>query len=1633
MPRLSPHRERVTRLQPARTCNPHALLRMHRLSPHRERVTPLLRALCSGVLHTKELHAALGGLVAASALVRAAALAALPSVPLLCEGCCPDEDDHAAALLFIGCHDVAEGNVEAAANLWDMSGAFLRPSLTPLLVSHLTSAAEDVRAAAAAATASAMEVFPETVPEGLTAMLALYEGGSWYARVGVALGLKACAQSLGQEHVPRVIDFLVQGGLADPDDRVREDMVAGGVAVVDAHGGHHAQTLLPLFERYLEKVKGLSSEEEIRYDLVREGVVVFLGTLAKHLGAQDPKRLAVVETLVDVLSTPSESVQRAVSSCLAPLVAAMAAQREWVEALVLQLMKRLTTGGSYGERRGAAFGLSAVVKGCGIMAMKGYGIMEALRNAVEDKSAATAREGALLAFEALSDKLGRLFEPYIITLLPLLLNCFGDSAPAVRQATEEASRMIMGQLTASGVKLVLPALLRGLEDRVWRTKVGSVQLLGAMAHCAPKQLGSCLPTIVPQLGEVLSDPHPKVQAAANQALNEIGSVIRNPEVQALVPSLLGAIADPGNATKPCLDTLLDTTFINTIDAPSLSLIVPVLYRGLRDRSGDTKKRAARIVGNLGSLINDPKDMAPYVPMLMPELQKALVDPLPEVRATSARAMGSLVAGMGQSTFGSLVPWLAETLKSEGSSVERSGAAQGLAEVLSVLGDSHLEALLPDVIEGCSSRSASEREGQLTLFQYLPLTMQDSFQTHLKDVLPAILNGLSDESEGVREAALASGRILVDLYAHSAMDLLLPAMEEGIFHDNWRIRQSSVKLMGKLLFKVAGTTGNVVVDGGSDDEGAAEEGYANAIIDALGMTHRNEVHARLYIARSDTQYPVRTEALHVWKTIVVNTPKTLGQILPVLMAQVIESLAHDGEDRRLMAARCIGELVRKMGERVLAKIIPILRQGMGSPSAATRQGVCAGLKEVLDNVGRPQLLDHLGDILPAVQAALCDSNTAVREAAGAAFAILSKGSSGSAVDSVVPSMLSGLASPGKFDESLEGLRVILSVRPTIFNFLVPKLLKAPLNAPNLSALGSLASVGAPSLHLHIGAIMPLLLPLIGGPADEDSRVAGAARLALPAVALAIQEEGLHLLISEFLRGLEDHERRKGTAGLTTYVKSATVDFQEHVPSLLGALVLLLAEDEPTVLLPAWKALEALTASIPKEDLPNYVRTLRDSVASAREKERRKRKGGPLLLAGCCLPKALAPMLPIYLMGVQHGSSAELREAAAEGLGELVCVTSEEALRPFVVQITGPLIRIIGDRFPSQIKAAILLTLGLLMGKAGTALKPFVPQLQTTCLKCLNDPSDVVRQRAATNLGELTRMSARVDPLALDLANSGRTAEAQVRDSYLSALTGLLISSGERLQPATLATLVEVLRDTQRSVGEDEAFRVRVAMALGAVCRHAAPELTRGVLTGPGGPLAPSLPQQANDRHFAGVLLAGVAQHAPTQLESAGLLKQFSDAVSMLSRDERMVIKISAGRAAARLAAGVHSMLPSTASLLQALLSPDQASEVQRQALLATRRLAIQLAESEPPCLHLLEPHYPALLPSLCALVADTTGPTKAAAERTLARVFGLETSSDAALRFLGGSPGAVARSVLTEIFLRRLAKLTDEDEFIVEDY
>jgi hypothetical protein len=530
-------------------------------------------------------------------------------------------------------------------------------------------------------------------------------------------------------------------------------------------------------------------------------------------------------------------------------------------------------------------------------------------------------------------------------------------------------------------------------------------------------------------------------------------------------------------------------------------------------------------------------------MLLPELQKALFDPLPDVRATSARAMGALLRGMGpeESGLSELLPWLLAALRSEGSAVERSGAAQGLAEVLAVLGEAQLAQLLPQLVATArkSQRAPFVREGHLTLLRYLPATMEAAFRSHLGEALPLVLEGLSDEAEGVRDAALAAGRAFVDHYARPCLPLLLPAVEAGLAAPNWRIRQASVELCGELLFRVAGTSGKVRLDGGSDDEGPATEEHAQAVLQALGRERRDEVLSRLYVARADAQYGVRSAALHVWKTLVTNTPRTLHELLPALSAELVQGLAggsaaaakamaagggeegavaaapaavlsssssagapmsaaaaaEASEERRAACARALGELVRKMGDRVLGRLLPILRAAGDDPqaTAATRQGVVLGLGEVAECATRGQLAEHLSEILPPIQKALCDPDARVREAAGAAFGVLMRSGATTAAgggggggggghggghghghghhhgqagagDAVVPALLAGVLDSAGGDESqraqsLEGLRVILSVKPGLFHGVLPKLLKAPAAAqPSaLRALAELAEV------------------------------------------------------------------------------------------------------------------------------------------------------------------------------------------------------------------------------------------------------------------------------------------------------------------------------------------------------------------------------------------------------------------------------------------------------------------------------------------------------------------------------------------------------------------------------------------------
>eukprot|EP00257_Ricinus_communis_P017959 XP_015576531.1 protein ILITYHIA [Ricinus communis] len=1557
-----------------------------------------LNELCLG-LKADEVASALYGVYAKDVHVRMACLNAIKCIPAVSSRSLPQNVEIATSI-WIALHDPEKLIAEAAEDIWDRYGCDFGTDYSGLFkaLSHIN---YNVRIATAEALAAALDENPDSIQESLSTLFSLYirdatfgednVDAGWIGRQGIALALHSAADVLRTKDLPVVMTFLISRALADPNADVRGRMINAGIMIIDKHGKENVSLLFPIFENYLNK----KASDEEKYDLVREGVVIFTGALAKHLAKDDPKVHAVVEKLLDVLNTPSEAVQRAVSTCLSPL---MQSKQDDAASLVSRVLDQLMKSDKYGERRGAAFGLAGIVKGFGISSLKNYGIIAALREGLVDRNSAKSREGALLAFECLCEKLGKLFEPYVIQMLPLLLVSFSDQVVAVREAAECAARAMMSQLSAQGVKLVLPSLLKGLEDKAWRTKQSSVQLLGAMAYCAPRQLSQCLPTIVPKLTEVLTDTHPKVQSAGQTALQQVGSVIKNPEISSLVPTLLMALTDPNDYTKYSLDILLQTTFINSIDAPSLALLVPIVHRGLRERSAETKKKASQIVGNMCSLVTEPKDMIPYIGLLLPEVKKVLVDPIPEVRSVAARAIGSLIRGMGEENFPDLVPWLFDTLKSDTSNVERSGAAQGLSEVLAALGTKYFEHVLPDLIRNCSHQRASVRDGYLTLFKFLPRSLGVQFQNYLQQVLPAILDGLADENESVRDAALGAGHVLVEHYATTSLPLLLPAVEDGIFNDNWRIRQSSVELLGDLLFKVAGTSGKSLLEGGSDDEGASTEAHGRAIIEVLGREKRNEVLAALYMVRTDMSLSVRQAALHVWKTIVANTPKTLKEIMPILMNTLISSLASSSSERRQVAGRALGELVRKLGERVLPLIIPILSQGLRNPDASRRQGVCIGLSEVMASAGKSQLLNFMDELIPTIRTALCDSMLEVRESAGLAFSTLYKSAGMQAIDEIVPTLLHALEDDETSDTALDGLKQILSVRTAaVLPHILPKLVHLPLSAFNAHALGALAEVAGPGLNVHLSTVLPALLSAMGG---EDKDVQTLAKEAAETVVLVIDEEGVEYLIAELLKGVGDSMasvRRSSSYLIGYFFKNSKLYLADEAPNMISTLIVLLSDMDSATVAIAWEALSRVVSSVPKEVLPSYLKLVRDAVSTSRDKERRKKKGGPVLIPGFCLPKALQPLVPIFLQGLISGS-ADLREQAALGLGELIEVTSEQALKDFVIPITGPLIRIIGDRFPWQVKSAILSTLSIIIRKGGMALKPFLPQLQTTFIKCLQDNTRTVRTSAALALGKLSALSTRVDPLVSDLLSSLQASDAGVREAILMALKGVLKYAGKSVSNAVKIRVFSQLNDLIHH--DDDQVRISSASILGITSQYMEAAQLIDLLQQLSN--SASSPSWVS-RHGSVLTISSLLRHNPSLVITSAEFPSIIDCLKDGLKDEKFPLRDTSIEALGRLLLHqIYSDQSKTSSYVDILSSTvsalrDDSSEVRRRALSALKAVA----KASPP---FITTHVSIIGPALAECLRDSSTPVRLAAERCAVHTFQLTKGTEniqASQKFITG--------------------------------
>merc|ERR1711865_324109 len=168
-----------------------------------------------------------------------------------------------------------------------------------------------------------------------------------------------------------------------------------------------------------------------------------------------------------------------------------------------------------------------------------------------------------------------------------------------------------------------------------------------LAEKFPEVIGKILVNLVTTVADLTCDVKKEVKAAAVTCMTAICKCTGNRDLEPFLPAVIDAAQSIAN-THSCVDKLAGCIFVQNVECPALAATLPVLARGLNDKSEEVKRTCCQIVDNMCKLVEDPADVLPLMPRLAP-LVKAATEKIsdPEARAMSERAYKTLLKAAGE--------------------------------------------------------------------------------------------------------------------------------------------------------------------------------------------------------------------------------------------------------------------------------------------------------------------------------------------------------------------------------------------------------------------------------------------------------------------------------------------------------------------------------------------------------------------------------------------------------------------------------------------------------------------------------------------------------------------------------------------------------------------------------------------------------------------------------------------------------------------------------------------------------------------------------------------------------------------------------------------------------------------------
>ena len=206
-------------------------------------------------------------------------------------------------------------------------------------------------------------------------------------------------------------------------------------------------------------------------------------------------------------------------------------------------------------------------------------------------------------------------------ILSLDLQLLSHKNKQIKQNSNNLLEDILTKISLNGVNLVMPYLLDCLENGKWESQQTCLNMINNLSENKQLSITRNLESIIPIVSDLMVSTKKQIADLSMKTMKVISLTSNNKDLEPFIDQIILSVLEPSEVTK-CIHGLASTVFVQKVETPALTIIEPLVLRGLKEKQIAIKRKVGTIIENMLVLLENPCNVSPFIERVLPNLKLA---------------------------------------------------------------------------------------------------------------------------------------------------------------------------------------------------------------------------------------------------------------------------------------------------------------------------------------------------------------------------------------------------------------------------------------------------------------------------------------------------------------------------------------------------------------------------------------------------------------------------------------------------------------------------------------------------------------------------------------------------------------------------------------------------------------------------------------------------------------------------------------------------------------------------------------------------------------------------------------------------------------------------------------------------